>query len=168
MSETVDGVETPAETAKSAKTMGNTTASHAADNVSDIKFWGNGDMWKLLSKASSEKEGWMKSSKAMEIFGIGCVLQTTTQQWNEVTDTTTLIPNTKVFEHKDADGKVTAREIVPWDTYDIKWMSEYIADIGDRREKNIAQAKEAQAIADAANTPGTSGGATLPEDGESN
>ena len=28
---------------------------------------GNGDMFKLLCKASSQKEGWMKSTKAMEI-----------------------------------------------------------------------------------------------------
>ena len=62
------------------KTLGNTTASQAKDNVKDIKFWGDGDLWKLLSKASSENEGWMKSSKAMEIKGVGCVVQVTTQQ----------------------------------------------------------------------------------------
>ena len=49
------------------KTLGNTTASQAKDNVKDIQFWGDGNMFKLLCKASSQKEGWMKSTKAMEI-----------------------------------------------------------------------------------------------------
>jgi predicted heme/steroid binding protein len=64
------------------KSLHNTTANGAKKNVSDIKFWGNGDTFKLISKASSEKEGWMKSTKAMEIFGVGCVVQVTTQQRN--------------------------------------------------------------------------------------
>ena len=49
------------------KTLNNTTADQAKDQVSDIQFWGNGDAWKLLGKASSKNEGWMKSSKAYEI-----------------------------------------------------------------------------------------------------
>jgi len=64
------------------KSLHNTTANGATKNVKDIKFWGNGDLFKLLSKASSEEEGWMKSTKAMEIEGVGCVVQVTTQQKN--------------------------------------------------------------------------------------
>lgn len=64
------------------KSLHNTDVNKAKDNVSDIAVFGNGDMFKLLSKASSEKEGWMKSTKAMEIPGIGCVVQVTTQQRN--------------------------------------------------------------------------------------
>lgn len=62
------------------KSLHNTTANGAKKNVKDIQFWGDGDMFKLLCKASSEKEGWMKSTKAMEIEGVGCVVQVTTQQ----------------------------------------------------------------------------------------
>ena len=39
-------------------------------------------MFQLLCKASSEDEGWMKSTKAMEIEGGGCIVQVTTQQRN--------------------------------------------------------------------------------------
>jgi hypothetical protein len=39
-------------------------------------------MFQLLCKASSQTEGWMKSTKAMEIPGVGCVIQVTTQQKN--------------------------------------------------------------------------------------
>jgi len=65
------------------KTLNNSTASEAKKNVSDLIIWGNGDLFKLLCKASSKKEGWMKSTKAMEIEGVGCVVQVTTQQMNE-------------------------------------------------------------------------------------
>jgi hypothetical protein len=62
------------------KSLHNTTANGATKNVKDIQFWGNGDTFQLISKASSEVEGWMKSTKAMEIEGVGCVVQVTTQQ----------------------------------------------------------------------------------------
>ena len=64
------------------KTLHNSDVSGARVNVKDIKVVGNGDMFTLLCKASSEKEGWMKSTKAMEIPGIGCLVQVTTQQRN--------------------------------------------------------------------------------------
>jgi hypothetical protein len=63
------------------KTLHNSDVSAAHVNVPDIKVVGNGDSWKLLCKASSQEEGWMKSTKAMEVPG-GCCLQVTTQQRN--------------------------------------------------------------------------------------
>lgn len=41
------------------KTLGNTDANGARKNVKDIVFFGDGDTFKLISKASSEAEGWM-------------------------------------------------------------------------------------------------------------
>lgn len=61
------------------KTLTNSDASGARVNVPDIQIVGDGDMWQLLCKASSQKEGWMKSTKAMQVPG-GCVIQVTTQQ----------------------------------------------------------------------------------------
>lgn len=63
------------------KSLHNTCANGASKNVKDIVFWGNGDTFKLISKASSEKEGWMKSTKAMNT-GVSVVVQVTTQQRN--------------------------------------------------------------------------------------
>ena len=63
------------------KSLGNTDVNGAKKNVKDIVVFGDGDMFKLLSKASSEKEGWMKSTKAMDV-GCGCLVQVTTQQRN--------------------------------------------------------------------------------------
>ncbi len=94
------------------KTLSNTTASQAKDNVKDIVFWGNGDTFKLISKASSKAEGWMKSSKAMQIDGVGCVVQVTTQQNEHVAEAITFVPNVKIHEEMGEDGKVTSRSLV--------------------------------------------------------
>ena len=64
------------------KTLHNSDVSGAKKNVPDIVVYGNGDLFKLLSKASSQSEGWMKSTKAMEIPHVGCLVQVTTQQRN--------------------------------------------------------------------------------------
>lgn len=98
------------------KTLSNTDASGATKNVKDIKFWGDGDMFKLLCKASSESEGWMKSTKAMEISGVGCVVQVTTQQKTmdgyEIAEAVTFVPKVKIYEVTDETGTVTARRLV--------------------------------------------------------
>lgn len=99
------------------KTLSNTTASQAKDNVKDIQFWGNGDMFKLLCKASSENEGWMKSSKAMEVAGIGCIVQVTTQQRGidgtyAVAEAVTFVPGAMIEEIKDDNDKVVSRKLV--------------------------------------------------------
>ena len=64
------------------KTLHNSDISGAKKNVPDIVVYGNGDLFKLLCKASSKKEGWMKSTKVMEIPHVGCLVQITTQQRN--------------------------------------------------------------------------------------
>lgn len=63
------------------KTLDNTSIEDAKQKVSDIKVFGNGDLFQLISKASSESQGWMKSTKAMQVPN-GCVVQVTTQQKN--------------------------------------------------------------------------------------
>ncbi len=93
------------------KTFSNTTAKGASKQVKDIEFWGNGDAFKLLSKASSKAEGWMKSTKAMEIDNYGCVVQVTTQQWSNVAEAVVFIPGICIKEIV-IDDIVTGRELV--------------------------------------------------------
>lgn len=63
------------------KTLHNSDLSGAHKNVSDLTVVGNGDMFQLLCKASSQKEGWMKSTKALDTEH-GVLVQVTTQQRN--------------------------------------------------------------------------------------
>lgn len=122
------------------KTLGNTDTNTARSNVKDIVFWGNGDTFKLISKASSRKEGWMKSTKAMEIKGVGCVIQVTTQQLNDtsfhkvkydsegnpininyakqetikhsvIAEALVFVPGVKIHEEKE-EGEIISRKLI--------------------------------------------------------
>jgi hypothetical protein len=95
----------------SEKTLNNSTAKGASKQVKDIEFWGDGDMFKLLSKASSKAEGWMKSTKAMEIPGVGCVVQVTTQQDEHVAEAVCFVPGVQILV-EDAPGRVAGRRLV--------------------------------------------------------
>jgi len=80
------------------KTLCNSTVSEAHKNVPDLNIFGDGDAFKLICKASSESEGWMKSTKAMYIPNIGCVIQVTTQQGDNVAEALTFVPGVKIVE----------------------------------------------------------------------
>jgi len=74
------------------KTLNNSDVNGARKQVSDLEVFGDGDLFKLISKASSKSEGWMKSTKAMEIPGAGCVIQVTTQQGDNIAEALTFVP----------------------------------------------------------------------------
>jgi len=87
------------------KTLHNSTVSNAKENVKDIEIVGNGDMFKLLCKASSQEEGWMKSTKACQVWG-GCIVQVTTQQRNPdgsyaVAEALTFVPNVSIVDDEN-------------------------------------------------------------------
>lgn len=87
------------------KTLHNSDISGAQDNVPDLKVFGNGDMFHLLCKASSEQEGWMKSTKAMEIPCVGCVVQVTTQQGHSVAEALCFVPGVKIINDSFNGGR---------------------------------------------------------------
>lgn len=78
------------------RTLHNSDVSGARVNVPDLQVFGDGDAWKLLCKASSEREGWMKSTKAMEIDGVGCIVQVTTQQDMQIAEALTFVPGVRI------------------------------------------------------------------------
>lgn len=80
------------------KTLNNSDVNGARKQVKDIEVFGNGDMFRLLCKASSKAEGWMKSTKAMEIPGVGCVVQVTTQQGDHIAEALTFVPGVEIIE----------------------------------------------------------------------
>ena len=94
------------------KTLHNSDVSGAKQNVPDIKIVGNGDMFQLLCKASSQAEGWMKSTKACELpNGIGCIVQVTTQQRNPdgsyvVAEALTYVPGLKIIADENNGRKL--------------------------------------------------------------
>lgn len=81
----------------SPKTLNVCEANGARKVIADIEIVGNGDMFQLLCKASSKSQGWMKSCKAMQVPG-GCVVQVTTQQWDNVAEALTFVPGVVIVD----------------------------------------------------------------------
>ena len=95
------------------KTLHNLGISEARKNVEDIQVVGNGDMFQLLCKASSQSEGWMKSTKAMQT-PCGCVVQVTTQQRNPdgsyaIAEALTFVPGLSIVVDENNGRKLTIK-----------------------------------------------------------
>ena len=95
------------------KTLSITDINGAKANITDIAVFGNGDMARLLCKASSKEQGWMKSTKAIQIDGVGCVVQVTTQQKNPdgsyaVAEAITFVPGVKIADDEFGGRKLVA------------------------------------------------------------
>ena len=78
------------------KTYGTNPEEPAKEVVGDFKAWGDITQWKHICKSWSQKEDWMKNTKAMEIEGVGCVLLVSTQNEEMIAETTTFIPGVKI------------------------------------------------------------------------
>lgn len=90
------------------KTLDVTSAADAAAKISDVKIVGNGDQFQLLCKASSVAQGWLKSAKAMEIPGVGCVVQVTTQNVSNVAEALTFVPGVHIEPDINGGRKLVA------------------------------------------------------------
>ena len=86
------------------KTLNVVDSTDLKKKVSDVVIKGNPDMFRLMCKASSESQGWMKSTKACEIPGVGCIIQVTTQQGDHVAEALTFIPGVSIIT--DPDGRI--------------------------------------------------------------
>ena len=90
------------------KTLDNASIADVKEKVTDVKVTGDGDLFKLMSKASSAREGWMKSTKVMPIEGAGCLVQVTTQQYNHVAEALCFVPG--VVLSQDRDGNLCLKK----------------------------------------------------------
>lgn len=95
------------------KTLYNSDVSGAHKNVPDIKVVGNGDLFQLLCKASSQEEGWMKSTKGMQT-PYGVIIQVTTQQRNpdgsySVAEALTYVPDVVIVDDINGGRKLSTR-----------------------------------------------------------
>ena len=78
--------------------------------VHDVEIFGNDD-WKLLSKAESKEGGWMKSTKALYIHNVGCLVQVTTKNNGNVAEALQMIRGVKIVEVKNKEGIITSRSL---------------------------------------------------------
>ena len=101
-----DSLPTPEVDKVTPKTFSNASVADVKAKVPDVKIVGNGNLFEVLCKASSESEGWMKSTKAMTVPN-GVVIQVSTQQRNPdgsyaVAEALTFVPCACV--HPDVNG----------------------------------------------------------------
>jgi hypothetical protein len=92
------------------KSLNVVSVEEAKKKVPDIEVVGNGNMFQLLCKASSKSQEWMKSCKAMEVPGVGCVVQVTTQQGNHVAEAVTFVPGVVVVPDISGGRKLVTPE----------------------------------------------------------
>ncbi len=88
------------------RTLSNSTQNHAKEQVNDLKVVGNGDTFQLLCKASSEDEGWMKSTKAMQVSNKGVLVQVTTYENGQVAEALCWVPGVKIVEDENGGRKL--------------------------------------------------------------
>lgn len=74
------------------KTLNVTSSKDSPAKVSDVEVFGDPDRWRLICKASSNSQGWMKSTKVMELPSVGLVLQVSTQQGDHVAEALCFVP----------------------------------------------------------------------------
>jgi hypothetical protein len=79
------------------------------EKVPDVVLYGNPDTWKLICKASSPSEGWMKSTKAMEIEGLGILVQVSTQQGQQVAEALHFVRDAMIEDNGDGDIHIRRR-----------------------------------------------------------
>lgn len=73
------------------KTLTVTDMDALKEKVSDVEVFGEPGAWQCVSKTSSKKEGWMKSTKRMKVPG-GYLYQVSTQQGEQVAEALCFVP----------------------------------------------------------------------------
>ncbi len=74
------------------RSLHNSPTNPATKNVPDIQKYGLPDNWILVCKASSQKEGWMRSTKVMNLPN-GSLVQVSTYDNGQIAEAITFIPN---------------------------------------------------------------------------
>lgn len=74
------------------KTLNVTSSEDLKQKVSDVEIFGNGDLFKLVAKASSKSQRWMKSTKCLNL-PTGALIQVSTQNCENVAEALQFIPN---------------------------------------------------------------------------
>jgi hypothetical protein len=85
--------------------MGITNPEEAKAAISDIVVAGDPNAWKVISKASSESQQWMKSTKGM-VTETGVLVQVTTKEKGQIAEALTFIPGARMIQQPDGTWRI--------------------------------------------------------------
>jgi hypothetical protein len=103
-----ESVEKRDDSAPSAsRTLDNTTNEGATEE--GVKMVGK-QLWKTVCKAWHEGQRWFKTTKAMEISGLGVLVQTSSYDQGQVTESLVFIPKAELIEVEHGCVVVTGSE----------------------------------------------------------
>ena len=91
------------------KTLDITNVQELVEKVPDVVVFGDPSAWVCIGKASSKAQGWMKSTKVLELPH-GCLVQVSTQQGDHVAEALTFVPGgtLRQFTSKITPSKIRA------------------------------------------------------------
>ena len=92
------------------KTLNVTSSEDLKQKVSDVEIFGNGDLFKLVAKASSKAQKWMKSTKCLNL-PTGALIQVSTQNCENVAEALQFIPNVNYNFNKSEFELIASEEI---------------------------------------------------------
>lgn len=128
------------------RTLTNTNPRQA--KASGVESLGPMDTWKVVQKAWNKKEGWMKSTKALEIPGLGCLVQVTSQSGKQVTEAVCFVPDVRYEPLPTGGGRlqptsqrensvitVTSSAVGGTSTSSWKW----VGDAGEKLDRLMSQ-----------------------------
>jgi hypothetical protein len=87
-------------------------ATSSADPPRHVKVFGNPDVWQLICKTSHASQQWMESTKAMEIPGVGCLVQVSTQQGEHVAEAVCFVPFVSITTDEKGMRSITPSKLV--------------------------------------------------------
>ena len=79
-----------------------TIVERQIEQDSDIQTRGDSDLFEFFSEASSQREGWKEVVRVAQLFN-GCIVQTTTQQFGNLVQSSVFVRNVKLGPR--VDGK---------------------------------------------------------------
>lgn len=90
------------------RTVSNTTPKQAAQ--SGVEFLGDPNKWVVLHKAWNADEGWMRSTKALEIPGVGCMVQVSTLEKDKIAESVCFVPDVGITADSNGGRKLVRNQ----------------------------------------------------------
>jgi hypothetical protein len=81
-------------------------------DIISTKNWGDPNTMQLLVKVGNGTGCWGRAVMAMQIDGVGCIVNTYSKKYGNVAESTVFVPGVMITDLKDPKGKLIGRKLV--------------------------------------------------------